>query len=176
MAAAGPVVAGQLITAANFTEAQREALAWTGDATALAAARASGAYGLASMPQVSALAPVPPPEPVRDVAGLGFIPGDVFTGNDPARLKQYLRGQVADARDAARREAELSRSAGVDIKLAWDPNAGREVTITPDHPDYERIKGAKAIYAGTAADLQKMGHALSDFADLLPPSPPRRRA
>lgn len=132
-------------------------------------ARAAGAYGLASMSEVGTLTltPTPPPEPMQEVAGLGFIPGDVFTSNDPEALRDHVRDQVADARDAARRERDLSEEMGTEVRLAFDPNLGREVALTAADAGFDAIRGARAMFAGMRSDLQKMGLNPADFRDLL---------
>ncbi|WP_068878024.1 MULTISPECIES: hypothetical protein [unclassified Phenylobacterium] len=138
---------------------------WSGDAADRA--RAARAYGLASMSEVGILTPTPPPEPMQEVSGLGFISGDVFTSGDPDALKSYVRDQVADARDAARRERDLSRELGTEVRLAFDPNLGQEVALTAGDAGFEAVRGARAMLADMRHDLQKMGLNPADFRDLL---------
>ena len=133
----------------------------------LAQARAAGAYGLACMPEIATLTPVPPKEPLRPVGELGFIPGDVLHSGDPRRLIAHAREQVAEIRDAARREAALSEERGEPVKLAFDPNTGRQVVLTKADADFERIRSAAQVYAEVNFDLGKMGLSLADFRDLL---------
>lgn len=138
---------------------------WSGDAAARA--RAVRAYGLASMSEVGMLTPTPPPEPMQEVSGLGFISGEVFTSGDAHALKDYVRDQVADARDAARRERDLSKELGAEVRLAFDPNLGREVALTAADAGFDSVRGARAMFAGMRSDLQKMGLNPADFRDLL---------
>ncbi len=138
---------------------------WSGDAADRA--RAAGAYGLASMSEVGMLTPTPPPEPMQEVSGLGFISGEVFTSGDANALKDYVRDQVADARDAARRERDLSQELGAEVRLAFDPNLGREVALTAADAGFDSVRGARAMFAGMRSDLQKMGLNPADFRDLL---------
>lgn len=135
--------------------------------SAFASARAAGAYGLATMPRVDPLTPTPPDEPPRDIGRLGFIPGDVFTANDPQATTDYLRGEVATARDAAQREAKISENLGVEVKIALD-GLGRQTVLKPGDAGYDEVRGARASYAQIGYDLGKMGQSLADFADLLP--------
>lgn len=138
---------------------------WSGDAADRA--RAARAYGLVSMSEVGMLTPTPPPEPMQEVSGLGFISGEVFTSGDANALKDYVRDQVADARDAARRERDLSQELGAEVRLAFDPNLGREVALTAADAGFDSVRGAQAMFAGMRHDLQKMGLNLADFRDLL---------
>lgn len=138
---------------------------WGGDA--LDRARAARAYGLASMSGVGTLTPKSPPERMQEVSGLGFISGEVFTSGDANALKDYVRDQVADARDAARRERDLSQELGAEVRLAFDPNVGREVALTAGDAGFDAVRGARAMFAGMHSDLQKMGLNPADFRDLL---------
>lgn len=138
---------------------------WGGDA--LDRARAARAYGLASMSEVGTLTPKSPPERMQEVSGLGFISGEVFTSGDANALKDYVRDQVADARDAARRERDLSQELGAEVRLAFDPNVGREVALTAGDAGFDAVRGARAMFAGMRSDLQKMGLNPADFRDLL---------
>lgn len=138
---------------------------WGGDA--LDRARAARAYGLASMSEVGMLTPKSPPERMQEVSGLGFISGEVFTSGDANALKDYVRDQVADARDAARRERDLSQELGAEVRLAFDPNVGREVALTAGDAGFDAVRGARAMFAGMRSDLQKMGLNPADFRDLL---------
>ena len=138
---------------------------WGGEA--LDRARAARAYGLASMSEVGMLTPTPPPERMQEVSGLGFISGEVFTSGDANALKDYVRDQVADARDAARRERDLSQELGAEVRLAFDPNVGREVALTAGDAGFDAVRGARAMFAGMRSDLQKMGLNPADFRDLL---------
>lgn len=156
---------GQLVT--GDVLAQLQDAGWTQDRERLAQAGAAGAYGLASMAEVAALTPTPPREPLRAVGRLGIIPGDVLHSGDPARLVEHARGQVAEIRDAARREAALSEARGEAVKLAFDPNTGREVVLTKADADFARIKSAAQVYSEVKFDLGKMGLPLADFRDLL---------
>ncbi|MBA4793278.1 hypothetical protein [Phenylobacterium sp.] len=138
---------------------------------AFAQARAAGAYGLATMPAVETLQPVAPPEPLRDVGELGFIPGEVFTSEDPNAVTDYLRGEVAKAKAAAEREAKISENLGVEVKIAFDPNTGNQTVLKPGEAGYDDVRGARASYALIGYDLEKMGQSRADFQDLLPARP-----
>lgn len=157
-----------LVRISNLADFQEGAVAWTSDGDALAKARAAGAYGLASLDApVEPLRAVAPPEALREVSGLGFIPGEVFTSKDAGALTDYLRDEVADARAAARRERALSDEAGEEVRLAFDPNTGREVGLTRDDPAFDAVRGARAMFAAMGDDLRKMGVDPKDFLDLL---------
>lgn len=158
---------GQLVTGEALAQLQGVHLDSLRDREKLAAAKAAGAYGLASMPEVAALIPTPPKEPLRAVGTLGIIPGDVLHSGDPRRFIEHAREKVAEIRDAARREAALSEARGEAVKLAFDPNTGREVVLTRADAEFERIKSAAQVYAEVKFDLGKMGLPLSEFRDLL---------
>ena len=138
---------------------------------AFAQARAAGAYGLATMPAVEPLQPTPRPEPLRDVGGLGFIPGEVFTSEDPVAITDYLRGEVAKVKEAAEREAKISENLGVAVKIAFDPNSGHQTVLKPGEAGYDDVRGARARYALIGYELGNMGQSQADFADLLPARP-----
>jgi hypothetical protein len=169
MVAPVPPVApvGALIAGDAMAQLQALDLDWTRDRETLSAAKAAGAYGLASMPEVATLSPVPPQAPLRAVGELGFIPGDVFHSEDPTALTAHAREQVAEIRSAARREAALGEARGEPVKLAFDPETGREVVLTKADADFDRIKSAAQVYAQVKYDLPKMGLSLADFQDLL---------
>lgn len=167
VAAAAPAASAQLLAGALVGQLQQLDPAAFDGPSAFAAARTAGAYGLASMPEVAALAPTAPKPALQEVSGLGFIPGEVFTSNDPAKLRAYLREEVAQARDLARQEQQLSDAAGVEVKLAYDPATERVVELSPGDAGYATLKGARDMFERMAWDLPKMGQNPRDYADLL---------
>ena len=116
---------------------------------------------------VPTLRPVPPKTPLREVGALGFIPGDVLHGGGARGLIDHVRSQLAEIRDLARREAEISERLGEPVKIAFDPNSGHTVVLTRADADYARVRSAAEVYDRVKFDLQKMGLSLADFRDLL---------
>jgi hypothetical protein len=158
---------GRLVTGEALAELQGANFDFAAERERLAAAKAAGAYGLASMPEVPTLRPVPPKTPLREVGALGFIPGDVLHGGGARGLIDHVRSQLAEIRDLARREAEISERLGEPVKIAFDPNSGHTVVLTRADADYARVRSAAEVYDRVKFDLQKMGLSLADFRDLL---------
>jgi len=136
-----------------------------GGAAALAEAKAAGAYGLASMPEVATLTPTAPRFAYEEVAALGYVPGGVM--GDAASLIAYVREEIANGRAAARLERELSAEAGVAVRLAYDPNTDSAVALYPGDEGYDRVRGAEAAFSRMRWDLERMGLDVRAFADLL---------
>lgn len=157
---AGPLIDGT--TAASLLQID---LSWVeGGAGAFRQARAAGAYGLASMPEAAAVHRGVT-YMYEEVSGLGHLPAEALA--DPAARQAHLRDQIGAARDAARREQRMSEAAGVEVRLAYDPNLGSAVALYPGDPGYDHVAGARTAFQRMAADLGKMGEQPRAFADLL---------
>ena len=157
---ASPGVSGPLASALQGIDPS-----WAGGPAAFAEARAAGAYGLATMGEVAPMTRAAPKGAYEEVSGLGYFPGDVL--RDPASLRAYLREEIAAARDAARRERAMSEAAGVEVRIAYDPNIESAVALFPGEEGYDEIKGARAAFARMRLDLERMGEAPAHYADLL---------
>lgn len=141
-----------------------------GGAEALSAAKAAGAYGLtsglATMEAPAApLTPTAPKWAYEEISGLGFFAGD--SSRTHASMQAYLREEIATAQRLARAERTLSEEAGVEIRIAYDPNTDSAVALSPGDPGYDDIRGARASFARMERDLALMGENPDDYRALL---------
>ncbi|WP_374472412.1 hypothetical protein [Phenylobacterium sp.] len=163
--AKGPAPAGPLMAGATASQLMGVLPEWTGGASALAAARAAGAYGLASMPEVATLTPTAPKWAYEEVSGLGYFPGNVSAS--PASMTAYVREEIAAARTAAREERRMSEAEGVEVRLAYDPNTDQAVALRPGDAGYDEVRGARAAFERMRWDVGRMGLNAAEFEDLL---------